>query len=121
MTPDAEPAQVAARPSPGAGRRTLTFVVAGLLVAAVLAFAVSRVASSEPDGLERVAADQGLDAGGTRHALADGPLADYQAGGIDDPATSTGVAGLIGVGVTFVAAGGLAWVAGRRARRPAPS
>lgn len=98
-------------------RRTLWFVVAGLVVSAVLAFGVSRWASSSPDGLEKVAADEALDAGEQVHPFEDGPLAGYSTPGLDDAGTATGVAGLVGVAVTFAAAGGLVWVATRRRSR----
>lgn len=101
-------------------RRTAWFVAAGLAVALVLAFGVSRWASSEPDGLERVAADQGLDAGEQPHAGSDGPFADYTTRGVEDEGLGTGVAGVVGVAVTFAAAGGLVWVAGRAGRRAPP-
>ena len=46
-----------------AAKRTTTWavVVGGLLVALGLAFFVSRFASSSPDGLNKVAIDQGFD------------------------------------------------------------
>ncbi|MEZ5143726.1 MAG: PDGLE domain-containing protein [Acidimicrobiales bacterium] len=102
-------------------RRIGGFVAVGLLVALVLAFAVSRFASSEPDGLEKVAADQGIDTGATDHALADGPFADYSTKGVDDPGQGKGIAGVVGVVVTFAIAGGVAFVVTRRtpADRPA--
>jgi cobalt/nickel transport system permease protein len=88
------------------------FVVGGLVVALLLAFFVSPHASSKPDGLEKVAADKSLDAGARPHALGDGPLADYSVKGIDDASTSTGVAGIIGVAVTFAVGLGLFLVLG---------
>ena len=95
---------VGATAPPPARRRPGPFVAFGLLVAVVLAAGVSRWASSEPDGLERVAADHGLDVDAT--TVVEGPLAEYRTPGLADPATSTGGAGLIGVGVTFALAGG---------------
>lgn len=83
------------------------FLAAGLLVALALAGIVSYYASSSPDGLEKVAADQGLDANATDHQLADGPLADYGVSGVEDERLSVGIAGVIGVVVTFAFAGGL--------------
>ncbi len=77
------------------------FVAGGLLVALLLAFFVSPWASSSPDGLEKVSADEGIDAGVEPHPLEDGPLADYAVEGVDDPRISTGLAGVIGVVVTF--------------------
>ncbi len=82
-------------------------IVAGLAVAFVLAFFVSPHASSSPDGLEKVAADKALDTGEKPHAFADGPFSDYAVKGVDDPGLSTGLAGLVGVSVTFVAGVGL--------------
>ena len=107
-------------------RRSAWFVAGGLVVALVLAFGASRWASTSPDGLEKVAADQAIDAGERPHALADGPLAGYATKGVDDLATATGIAGVVGVAVTFAAAGGLVWLATaagrrRRDREDAPS
>ena len=105
-------------------RRRITIgalVGGGLAVALVLAFFVSPHASSQPDGLEKVAADKGLDAGATAHALGDAPLADYSVKGVDDQTISTGLAGVIGVAVTFVLGLGLFLVlrAVRRRHQPA--
>jgi cobalt/nickel transport system permease protein len=86
---------------------TLVFLLAGVAVALVLAFVVSPVASGNPDGLEKVAADKGLDRDVRDHALADGPLAGYSVRGVDDDGLSTGVAGVIGVIVTFAAGCGM--------------
>jgi cobalt/nickel transport system permease protein len=89
-------------------RITIGVVVgAGLVVAFILAFFVSPFASSSPDGLEKVAADKGLNTGEQTHALADGPLADYAVKGVDNEKLSTGLAGVIGVTVTFAVGLGL--------------
>lgn len=93
------------------------FIVSGIAVALVLAFGVSRFASSAPDGLERVAADKALDSGERAHDFAEGPFADYSTRGVGDPGLSTGVAGVIGVFVTFALAGGLVWITSRATRR----
>ncbi|MEZ5217034.1 MAG: PDGLE domain-containing protein [Ilumatobacteraceae bacterium] len=85
---------------------TPVFLAVGLLVVLGLAFFASQYASSSPDGLEKVAADKGIDADVEDHALGDGPLADYSVAGIDDEGTSTGVAGVIGVGTTLAIAFG---------------
>jgi hypothetical protein len=77
------------------------FVVGGLLVAAALALFVSPFASSDPDGLERVANDKGFATSERDHALKDGPVADYAFRGVDDERIGTGLAGLIGVIFTF--------------------
>jgi cobalt/nickel transport system permease protein len=82
-------------------RSLALFVVAGLATALALAFFVSPRASTNPDGLEKVAADRGIDAAARDHALADSPLADYSVDGVDRSPLSTGLAGVVGVIVTF--------------------
>src|SRR5688500_6757496 len=71
-----------------------------MAVALLLAFAVAPHASSSPDGLEKVAAENGIDTAVGDHALAGGPLADYTVGGVEDASISTGLAGIVGVAVT---------------------
>lgn len=83
-------------------RRNVWWLVgAGLVISLVLAFGVSRYASSQPDGLERVASDHGFIDTADDHALAEGPFADYSTRGVEDEGLSTGVAGVVGVVVTF--------------------
>jgi len=77
------------------------FAAAGLVVAALLVLVVAPLASGEPDGLERVAIDQGFIDSAEDHPLADSPLADYGVSGIEDEATGTRLSGLIGVLITF--------------------
>jgi cobalt/nickel transport system permease protein len=101
-------------------RRTWTFVGVGLVVAFALAFFVSPYASSQPDGLEKVAAEEGVDAGARAHVLEGGPLADYGVEGVDDAKLGTGVAGIIGVTTTFALGYGvLLLVRAVRKREPA--
>lgn len=99
------------------------FVVAGLLLAVGIAFFLSPLASSSPDGLERVAMDQGFESSATDHALAAGPLADYGVAGVDDPWLSTGLSGVVGVALCFALAGALLLAVRfvRSRRRPAAS
>ena len=87
------------------------FIVAGFTVALLLAFLVSPHASSNPDGLEKVSAAKGLDTEVRAHSMAGGPLADYTVKGIHDDSLSTGVAGIIGVTITFGAAFGISKLA----------
>jgi PDGLE domain len=96
--------------------RLAVFIVAGLLVALGLAFFVSPLASSEPDGLNRVAIDEGFADEETSHAMEDSPLAGYGVEGVDDDRLSTGLSGVIGVGITFAIAGGTVLVL-RQVRR----
>ncbi len=83
------------------------FIGAGLAVALLLAFAVSPEASSKPDGLEKVAIDKGFIDTAQDHDMADSPLADYGVEGVDNERLSTGLAGIIGVTVTFAIGLGL--------------
>jgi hypothetical protein len=87
-------------------------LIGGLLVALALAGFVSYYASSDPDGLEKVAEDKGFIATATEHDLADSPVADYAVRGVEDGRLSGGLAGVLGVVVTF-AVGGLLFVAVR--------
>ncbi|HEV7757631.1 MAG TPA: PDGLE domain-containing protein, partial [Acidimicrobiales bacterium] len=52
--------------------------------------------------------------GAQDHDLADSPTADYGVKGIDDARLSTGLAGVLGIGVTFLLAGGLVLLVRRR-------
>jgi cobalt/nickel transport system permease protein len=78
------------------------FVLLGLGVALALAFFVSPLASSAPDGLERVAIDQGFQGRAASSATAGGPLADYSVAGVHHSWLSTGLSGVIGVVLCFV-------------------
>ena len=101
--------------------RTWGFIGLGLIVALLLAGVVSYYASSSPDGLEKVAADKGLDAGAKPHGLGNGPLADYGVKGVNDQRLSVGLAGVVGVGVTFALAGGMFLLVRRRGAATGPS
>jgi len=98
----------------GPSRRTQLFVLGGLLVAVVLAGIVSFYASSDPDGLSKVSEDEGFAQSEKDHRLGDSPLADYSTKDVDNDRLSGGMAGVIGVGVTFVVAGGLTLLVRRR-------
>ncbi|MGW6241051.1 energy-coupling factor ABC transporter permease [Streptomyces sp. NPDC055094] len=108
---DAAPAS---GPEPVAARSTRTFWATGLVTALVLAGFVSFYASANPDGLEKVAADQGIDRKTEPHHTADSPLADYGVRDIDDARISGGLAGVIGVGATVAVGSGVFWVVRRR-------
>lgn len=99
---------------------TKRFFIVALLVSLVLAGGVSYYASSMPDGLEKVAADKGFDAGEKEHALADSPLGDYGVKGVENDRLSGGLAGVIGVGAVLLVSGGLFWAVRRRGVRMDP-
>ncbi|MFJ8075302.1 energy-coupling factor ABC transporter permease [Streptomyces sp. NPDC096176] len=104
----------AAEPAPVAARSPRTFWLAGLATSLVLAGFVSFYASANPDGLEKVAADKGIDKTVEEHAAADSPLADYGVESITDARLAGGLAGVIGVGATVVAGTGVFHVVRRR-------
>jgi cobalt/nickel transport protein len=116
--------------APAGDRRVAGFFAGFLVVALLVAGALSYFASSDPDGLDTVTlsgcdvveAEGGSGAGeqlvgsciaqhAGDHALADSPLADYAVGG---GAGTVGPAGVIGVVVTLLVAGGLFWLLRRR-------
>ncbi|MGC5411674.1 PDGLE domain-containing protein, partial [Streptomyces sp. DT225] len=103
-------------PAPAAHRPTRGLWATGLVTALVLAGFVSFYASADPDGLEKVAADQGIDKEAEEHATADSPLADYGVKDVSDTRLSGGLAGVIGVGATLVAGSGAFYVVARRRR-----
>ncbi|MEU5773802.1 energy-coupling factor ABC transporter permease [Streptomyces venezuelae] len=105
----------AAEPAPAAARSTRPVWIAGIVASLVLAGFVSFYASADPDGLEKVAHDKGIDKKAEDHATADSPLADYGVKDITDTRLSGGLAGVIGVGVTVVAGTAVFW--GLRRRR----
>ena len=92
----------------------LRATLAALAVALVMAALASPFASSAPDGLERVAADQGfVDRGRTQ----DAPVPDYGMPGVEDPRVATGLAGFAGTLAVFALGAGLTALV----RRPRPA
>ncbi|MDQ1288295.1 MAG: cobalt/nickel transport system permease protein [Actinomycetota bacterium] len=94
--------------------RQRVFLVTGLLITLVLAGFVSTFASSSPDGLEKVAEDQGFAGTARKHPLAGSPVEGYAVAGVDDEHLSGALAGVIGVGATLALGGGLFLVLRRR-------
>lgn len=91
------------------------WVALGLLVVAlVLAGVVSHYASRSPDGLNRVAQDQGFSHTQRQHRTAHGPFAGYRTRDVHDDRLSGGLAGVVGVVVVLGLAGGLTLVLRRR-------
>lgn len=108
-------------------RKLAWFLGGGLLVALILGGVVSNFASSAPDGLDSAALqgcatdEQGNITGGEcvaqkeqDHEFADSPLAGYGIKGIDNPYLSTGLAGVLGVLITFGVGAGLFWLVRKR-------
>lgn len=101
-------------PSRFATMSTKTFAIFALLVCLVFAGLVSYYASGHPDGLNRVAADQGLAAKEESSVTADSPLAGYSTRPVDNDWLSGAIAGGLGVIVVLLIAGGLSYAVRRR-------
>lgn len=75
-------------------------IVVGGLVALVLAAVVSFYASSQPDGLNKVADDHGIASNEQESATARSPFAGYSLAGTANDRLGTAAAGIVGVAVT---------------------
>jgi len=73
-----------------------------LLITLLLAVALSPVASSLPDGLEKVSKRLGFADRSTPEPLLSSPLPDYSVPALGESALSTSVAGVIGVLTCFL-------------------
>ncbi len=93
------------------GRLDLSPSAAMGVCAAGVAGVLSLAASSQPDGLERVAGDLGFAITGPGSILHGSPLADYAVSGLDG-SLSASMAGLIGLVLTAALAAGLALLTG---------
>ena len=103
---------VADRTAPSGATMT-AFVVGSLIAALVLVFVLAPIASSSPDGLEKVALDTGFSETATDHPVG-GPLADYGVSGVQSEPAGTVLAGTIGVVATFAVGLGIAALLRRR-------
>ena len=83
------------------------FLIIGGIAAVVIAALVSFYASSQPDGLEKVAEQYGILDNAEDSATATSPLADYLVSGVTNDRLSVGAAGLVGVAVTAAVGFGL--------------
>jgi len=97
--------------------RNLAFVIGGLAVALLIVVALAPHASSDPDGLQRVAADEGF-----ADQQKDAPfelLPGYSVPGVDHQTGSRILAGAIGTLAVAGLALGAGWGLRERARRRA--
>ncbi len=82
-------------------------VAVGLAVSLVLAGGVSYYASSQPDGLEKVAGDVGFLDSAKESAVEDSPLAGYGVASVENERIPGGLAGVIGAASTAAISFGL--------------
>ena len=99
--------------SPRGRRLPRWWWLVGLAIAALVVIVLAPLASGDPDGLERVATDQGFIE--TAQDAAYSIIPDYTVPGIEG-SVSTILAGLIGVVVVF----GVVWLIGRILARRTP-
>ncbi len=113
--PDLHPRE---RARPARARRrvpTRALAAVALALAVGLGAAASPWASSSPDGLERVAGDEGfLASGRLARVQEDAPAPDYLVPGVADARLATGLAGFGGTLLVFAAGWGVARIARRR-------
>lgn len=105
-------------PSTARPKATRRFLLVFLGVTLVIASVISFYASSHPDGLEFVAGSTGFLDTAKDSVTANSPLADYGVAGVQNARLSGGVAGVVGVLVTLLLAGGLTWLLRRRTDTP---
>ena len=72
-----------------------------LLVSLLIAILAAPLASSLPDGLERVAIDKGFIQAGEKAPAMKAPFSDYTVAFISNPKVSTAAAGLLGTLLVF--------------------
>ena len=81
------------------------FIVAGLAVAFAIAMFASPFASSSPDGMSRVAINEGFDHTEKTSPIGDtSPVGGYAVKGVEHEQISTGLSGAIGVAASFAIA-----------------
>jgi len=88
-------------------RRAQGALAAFLVAALVVAGVVSAFASDAPDGLTAVSQDKGFASLEEESAAGGSPFAGYETRGVEDKGLSPALAGVVGVGVTFLLGGGL--------------
>lgn len=95
-------------------RRNLTLLAGGLVAALLVVIVLAPIASSDPDGLVRVAEDEGFsdEAQGSPFELLPG----YSIPGVDNEAASTILAGTIGTLAVAALALAAGWLLRQRAR-----
>lgn len=80
--------------------RRYRWAILGLVIAALVVIILAPLASSDPDGLDRVSEDKGFAEQGKESSYSF--LPDYSVPGIDDERATVIISGLIGVAIVFV-------------------
>jgi len=75
--------------------------IAGITITIFMACVLSLFASSEPDGLERVAEDQEFISEAEGQEVINSPMPDYVIPGIENEQLATALAGLVGILIIF--------------------
>jgi cobalt/nickel transport protein len=76
-------------------------IILGLIIAVVIAVFLSPLASSWPDGLERVACNLGFIERGAQAPVMKAPMPDYIFPGLKNEMLATAISGLIGTLMMF--------------------
>ena len=97
-------------------RMGVRFAVVAVAVTLLAAVGLSQFSSESPDGLERVAADQGFAETAVDHPMGNQPLADY-GDGFDDGTAGVATSGIVGAVAVLIGAVGLLKGAGALRRR----
>ncbi len=74
--------------------------IGAIVVILAVGVGLSQLASSQPDGLEYVAQDQGFAGTADDHALEGAPLAGYGENLASSPRTATAISALVGIAAT---------------------
>ncbi len=88
--------------------RNTRLAIFAVVIIAVVGVVLSQLASTEPDGLEFVAEQEGFAGAATDHSLEGAPLADY-----GDDGLSRAIAGGVGIVITLALGYGLFKILGR--------
>jgi cobalt/nickel transport protein len=76
-------------------------IAAGLIIAVIIAMFLSPLASSLPDGLERVAQDYGFSEKSEKSPVWRAPLPDYIFPGLKNERAATSISGFLGTVIIF--------------------
>ena len=78
-------------------------IITGLIIALIVAFFLSPLASTLPDGLEKVAHDYGFIAKGEKGLILKSFIPDYAFPGIKNEKLAVSISGFLGTMIIFVA------------------